>query len=956
MKKESVTPPNAGEPMQSRAEEQLVRRDRTLRMLIRANQALVRATSEPDLLNDICRVVVEDGGYRMAWVGCAEQDERKSVRPVANAGFEDGYLDTVNITWADAEGGRGPTGIAIRTGKPTLARNIPGDPDCGPWREAAIQRGYLSSIALPLMAADKTFGALNIYAAEPDAFDAEEVEMLRELAIDLSYGVESLRTSGELARAEEQLRASKERLALVVETVPDSIVMVDREGRITFANPAAENTLGLTQRSIAERTYNDPGWKITAADGGPFPDENLPFVRVMSSGKPVYGVEHAIERPDGTRVILSVNAAPLRDAQGNLAGMVAAMSDITGRRRAEEALRASESKFSKAFRASPDVLTISRRADGRIVETNDTWQRLFGYSREEIVGRSSVELGLFADPADRQNAVAQLQEQGFVYDFPVDVKCKSGEVRHVTLSVESIEIGDESCMLTIIHDITERKRAEQLLMEREALLNDVAAIAKIGGWEMDMATGKATWSKGTYDIVEIDYDKPVPGLHEHVAYYLPEYRDMIETKMKALIETRQPMNFEAVLKSAKGNMKWCQAIGEAVVKNGKLTKLRGTFQDITERRQADEALRKSEEKYRNLFNNAEVAMFRTKPDGSEILDMNDKSLKILGRTRDEIQGRPSVLHWADPRERDEMVRRLNAQSRVIDFECKMLNKQGAVRECLISLRLYREQGILEGSIIDITDRKRAEDEIRTLNAELELRVGERTAQLQAANKELESFSYSVSHDLRAPLRAVSGFAEIIARRHRGSLNEEGRHYFDNIVKAGERMGRLIDDLLTYSRLGRAGVRLEPVPLAGVFADISKELKRHVDALRGTISIVEDLPNVKGDTTLLRQIFTNLLENAITFHKPEVPPQVEVTCQSEVNQVIVRVRDNGIGIPAEHLEKIFNIFQRLHSEDDYPGTGIGLTTVKKSAELLGGSVWVESVVGEGSAFFVKLPKE
>jgi len=227
--------------------------------------------------------------------------------------------------------------------------------------------------------------------------------------------------------------------------------------------------------------------------------------------------------------------------------------------------------------------------------------------------------------------------------------------------------------------------------------------------------------------------------------------------------------------------------------------------------------------------------------------------------------------------------------------------------------------------------------------------------LQAANKELETFSYSVSHDLRAPLRAISGFAEIIARRHRADLNPEGQHYFENIVQASARMGHLIDDLLSYSRLGRGEIQLGPVSLAALLQEISNTVHSRTGKMYGILEIDENMPTIRGDRTLLGQIFTNLLENALKYHRPPLPPQVNVDWYEEDIYVVVRVRDNGLGIPLEYQDKIFDIFQRLHSEEEYPGTGIGLATVKKAVTLLGGAVWVESQVGEGSTFFVKLPK-
>ena len=195
-----------------RAEEELRKANRALRVLSECNQTVVRATEESDLLHQICRLIVEVGEYRLAWVGFAEQDKKKSVRPVAQTGFEEGYLETLNITWADTARGRGPTGTAIRSGEYCTAKNILTDPHFAPWREAAIQRGYASSVALPLIAEGQTFGALNIYAAEPAAFDADEVKLLTELADDLAYGVTALRTRAERVRAEEALRQAHEEL------------------------------------------------------------------------------------------------------------------------------------------------------------------------------------------------------------------------------------------------------------------------------------------------------------------------------------------------------------------------------------------------------------------------------------------------------------------------------------------------------------------------------------------------------------------------------------------------------------------------------------------------------------------------------------------------------------------------------------------------------------------------
>jgi PAS domain S-box-containing protein len=374
--------------------------------------------------------------------------------------------------------------------------------------------------------------------------------------------------------------------------------------------------------------------------------------------------------------------------------------------------------------------------------------------------------------------------------------------------------------------------------------------------------------------------------------------------------------------------------------------------EIVERTEAEAAQLRTEAQARRLIESNVIGTVVVQLDG-QVIEANDAFLQLLGYTREEVQSGQVGLDALTPSEYRAMDERAIERTR-LDGVCPPREKEYIARDgrrvpVLLGMALLeQEPNTYVAFIVDLTERKQAEAQIHALNSELERRVVERTAELEAANKELEAFSYSVSHDLRAPLRAINGFSRILLEEHAAQLLPEAVGYLEVVSDNARQMGSLIDDLLSFSRLSRQGLRKDRVLPAELVREVFDDLAFAREG-RTVNLVIGELLTCHADAALLKQVFANLLGNALKFTRLQAVGNIEVGCSHVDGEVVYFVRDDGAGFDMKYAQKLFGVFQRLHHVEDYEGTGVGLAIVQRIVNRHGGRVWADGAPGQGASF-------
>lgn len=901
-------------------------------------------------------------------------------------------------------------GLAARDGRAIYSQDITKDLRCTLME--CKRAGVRSFAALPLQTGDAIFGVLGLASFAERDF-AEQSAFIQTLATQISFGVQNARlyetVQSELSQRkhlDDALQKKNRVLAALQETTLELISELDlhsllenivkRAGELVGTDSGFIDLLDAdTQRlkpqvgvgglvssldlecalgeGLAGQVWQS-GQPLVVADYdawagriGNFEPGKLAAVAgvPLLSGETVVGVLGLAYQQPSSQVFeaealqLLVQFARLASiAIANARLFSAQQQELAERKRAEQALKSSDERFRLAFLTSPDSININRLADGVYVDANEGFTHITGFERDEVIGKSSLEINIWNDPADRARLVEGLRQHGEVKNLEAQFRMKDGHLLTAMMSARIIMLDGVAHILSVTRDIDEKKRAEDALKASEQKFRRV----------VEASPGAMYFFRLEQDerLILMDANPAadrIMGISHQALLGMT-----VEQAFPSIVGTIYPEMYRQVARGELGPQAF-----EVKVKDERLEadfyvqvfqttpgSILVDFDDISERKQNEQALSEREFWLRESQRVGRI--------GSYILDIK-KSTWACSDVLDEIFGiqpfyEKNLETWNNlvhPDEREAMLayfmQNVIEANQPFDKEYRIIRVANGEGRWVWGRGelVFDESGAavrMIGTIQDVTERKQAEEQIKKLNAQLEQRVAERTTQLQAANQELEAFAYSVSHDLRAPLRGIDGWSLALQEDYGAQLDERGNNYVQRVRSETRRMGQLIDDLLQLSRLTRGEMQVAPVDLSALAQAVVARLREALGQRQVEFSIQPGLV-AQADGHLLEIVLTNLFDNACKFSGARPLAQIDFGQTIQNGKLAYFVRDNGAGFDMMYATNLFGAFQRMHTQSEFPGTGIGLATVQRIIHRHGGAIWADAKPEMGAVFYFTL---
>lgn len=623
--------------------------------------------------------------------------------------------------------------------------------------------------------------------------------------------------------------------------------------------------------------------------------------------------------------------------------------------RGSGALAASEARLRALLDTIPDMVWLKDPA-GVYLAGNPRLHAFFGSGPDGILGKTDADL-LPADVAEafRAHDLAAINAG----KSSVSEECLTYSDGHRELA-ETIRtpVRDSANnligLLGIARDITQRKQAEAELLRQRDILDRTSRLAKVGGWSFNVADMSGFWTEEAARIHDLEADAEI-DFERGLAFYPGTSRTLLEQAIQSAIADGTPYDLELNMISAKGAEKWVRTIGLTVKEDGRVIRVEGAIQDISAWKSAETRAKHGEALLDSVFEALPDLLFLLDDDGV-ILDYRASKHSELYVPPQAFLGKRmrDVLPDDLGEQFDQNKARVRRDGGLVSYEYDLSLPHG-LRHFEARLSRLPDSTQIIAVVRDITERTRMEEEIRHINTELEARVRQRTAELAAANKELETFTYSVSHDLKAPLRGIDGYSRLLLEDHQAQLDDEGRFFLANVRHGVDQMSQLIEDLLAYSRMERRNLHGIELDLRDQVEAVLKERGEEIETKGVRVELDLDATSVRADPEGLAMVLRNLIDNALKFSRESHPPTISISGVLKGKTVILAVKDNGIGFDMQFQDRIFEIFQRLQRSEDYPGTGVGLAIVRKAMQRMGGRVWAKSEPGRGATFYLELPR-